>query len=186
MNYLENQELQNNNSNEFLSKQLDAEDVPERIATDLRGQWFDPETRKYTNILYYDENNKPVHSVAKLNEQGIRDICTEIRARIRNVYGSANLTGEQIRSIRMGIARAVWLILRVNRTQYNLKVENMMSILFMIDDQILLFLSRTEKGGFWSGLGRLFGLKQNVNYNYSDMPKGIDPTQQNNTKRGIF
>lgn len=171
-------------ADEFLSKQLDAEDIPERLGSDLRGEWFDPKKREYTNVLYVDEDGKEIKAVPKLNEQGIRDICIEVRARIRNVYGSANLSEQQIRSTRMGIAKAVWQILRINREKYNLSVENMLSILFMIDDQVLLFLSRTEKSGFFKGLGKLLGRTEQVNYTYSDQMKNAPEYGQ--IKKGLF
>jgi len=174
---------ENNNNNAgyegFIQGQLDAESVADKIAMLLRGHRFDPNERKFTNkinVRVLDPETKKYileerEAEPLLNEQGVMDVVTEIRARIANVNASASLTADQIKTSRMGIADVLWTKLRINRVQYELKVENIKAILYIVDDTIMLFLSRTEKGGFLKTLARMIGRKENVNMNVTEDAK---------------
>ena len=175
---------QNNGSYEgFIQNQLDAETISDKIAMLLRGYRFDPNERKYTNEIELNVLNKETQKFEKkkvqskpiLNEQGVLDVITEIRARIANVNASASLTYAQIQTTRHGIADVLWTKLRINREQYDLRVEDIKSVLFIVDDQMMLFLSRTEKGGFLKTLSRMIGRKEQVNLNVNEENKGNIP-----------
>lgn len=163
----------------FIKEQLDAETICDKTAMILRGYRFDPNERKFTNIQILDVwDEKKQDTVEKkfitkplLNEEGIKEVMSELRPRIANVFGSASLTNMEIRTTRHAVAEALWKKIRHNRERYNLTLENFESVLYIVDDQLLFFLSRTEKGGFLKAIGRMVGLKQNVNMTVAEQSK---------------
>lgn len=163
----------------FIQQQLDAETICDKTAYILRGYRFDPNERKFTNIVkvnQYDEETKKsieVQVVTKplLNEEGIQAVVGELRSRIANVFGSGSLTSQEIKTTRHAVADVLWTKLRHKRKEYGLSLENFASILVIVDDQLMLFLSRTEKGGFLKALGRMIGRKEQVNMNVQEEAK---------------
>jgi len=172
-----------------IDKQFNAEHVADKIAMLLRGYRYDPNIKEYTNKIIIKKFNEQKQQVEKiedevepmLNEQGVFDIQIEILGRISNINSSAYLTAAQIRSTRHGIAEVLWEKLRYNRVNYELNVVNLKGILFMVDDEIMLFLSRTEKGMFSKLLSKILGRKEQVNYTVAEQSK--PGTAE---KRGIF
>lgn len=163
----------------FIKEQLDAETICDKTAMILRGYRFDPNQREFTNIIKLDVINKETKQLEKieittepiLNEEGIKEVMTELRSRIANVFGSGSLTNQEIKTTRHAVAEVLWKKLRHNRIKYELSLENLESVLFIVDDQLMLFLSRTEKGGFLRALGRMIGRKENVNMNLTEQGK---------------
>ena len=170
----------------FIREQLDADTISDKTAMILRGYRYDPNEAKYTNmqeIEYYDEEADKIKKFTiatkpLLNEEGIKEVMSELRPRLYNVFSSGSLTNHDIKTTRHAVADVLWKKLRHNRQSYDLSLENFESILYTVDDQLLLFLSRTEKGGFLRALGKLIGRRENVNMNVSEDSKG------NITKQG--
>ena len=106
-----------------------------------------------------------------LNEEGIKEVMSELRPRIANVFGSASLTNQEIKTTRHAVCSILWRKIRHNRTKYSLSLDNFESILFIVDDQLLFFLSRTEKGGFLKALKNLIGRRENINMNIAEQSK---------------
>lgn len=173
----------------FIKEQLDAETICDKTAYILRGYRFDPNQRKFTNIVkvnQYDEETKTYKEVEiitrpLLNEEGIQAVVGELRSRIANVFGSGSLTSQEIKTTRHAVADVLWTKLRHRRKEFQLSLENFASILVIVDDQLMLFLSRTEKGGFLKALGRMIGRKENVNMTVAEQAKPGTVT-----KGGVF
>lgn len=163
----------------FVKEQLDAETISDKTAMILRGYRFDPNLRKFTNIQELEIWNEKTEKTEKkiyvtkplLNEEGIKEIMSELRPRIANIFSSGSLTSNDIKTSRHSVADVLWKKLRHNREKYGLSLENFESILFMVDDQLMLFLSRTEKGGFLKSLGKLIGRRENVNMTIAEQVK---------------
>lgn len=160
------------NGGNFLSEQFNAEDLIEKIRWLLRGFHWDDDKKIWTNVIGSDDG-KEIKSTPKLNEQGVLDITTELDSRIRNVYGGAKLTKVEIQTIRHSVGDVVWIILVKNRKKYNLEVEHLKSVLFMVDDQLLLFLSRTEDGGFIQFVKNIFTFKETKQTNTAESGSGF-------------
>lgn len=163
----------------FIREQLDADTISDKTAMILRGYRYDPNEQIYTNMQKidgYDTKTKEVVTykiVTKplLNEEGIKEVMSELRPRLYNVFSSGSLSNNDIRTIRHAVADILWKKLRHNRKYYDLSLENFESILYVVDDQLFLFLSRTEKGGFLRALKTLIGRRENVNMNVSEDSK---------------
>jgi len=143
----------------------------------LRGFRWDPNEGKFTNIVQsvqLDEKTGQYYMVEVqvrplLNEEGIQAVVSELRSRIANVFGSGSLSLNDIRTIRKSVAEVLWMKLRHNRKRYQLKLEDFASVLSIVDDQLLLFLSRAERGGFLRTLARMIGRKENVNLQVAEI-----------------
>ena len=163
----------------FIKEQLDAETICDKTAMILRGHRYDPNLVKFTNkqeLEVWDEKTKKTitqTTVTKplLNEEGIKEIMSELRPRIANVFGSSSLTNQEIKTSRHAVASVLWRKLRHNRKDYGLSLDNFESILYIVDDQLLFFLSRTEKGGFLKALNKLIGRRENINMNIAEQTK---------------
>lgn len=171
----------------FLKEQLDAEEICDKTGMILRGYRFDPNQAKFTNIVKTNvqrqkENSNEIEIVEVeyinqplLSEEGIKQVLTELRPRISNVFQSSSLTNQEIATTRHSVAMVLWKKLRKHRKDYDLSLEAFESILFMVDDQLMLFLSRAEKGGFLQTLKKMVSTKENVN---------ISQDQTGNTNKG--
>lgn len=163
----------------FIKEQLDAESICDKTAMLLRGYRWDPEQGKYTNIVrtvMFDDQKQEYIEVEYqvgplLNEEGIQAVVGELRSRIANVFGSGSLSNNDIKTIRKSVAEVLWMKLRHNRRRYQLDLENFFSVLSIVDDQLLLFLSRTERGGFLRTLSRMIGRRENVNLQVAEQTK---------------
>lgn len=163
----------------FIKEQLDADTICDKTAMILRGYRFDPNQKQFTNKQIIDEwdeetkSTKEVTYVTKplLNEEGIKEVMSELRPRLQNVFGSSSLTKNEIQASRHAVADVLWMKLRHNRKRYCLSLENFESILFTVDDQLLFFLSRAEKGGFLKAIGRMLGRRENVNMQVAENAK---------------
>jgi hypothetical protein len=191
----------NSKDESFLNNQLNVDQVASKLRWALRNYWWDEKIQDYTNVVAWQhidsglivtiepkaqekESYISVHAEPKLNEDGINAVISEVTSRLSNAYGSANLSNEDLRSTRMATAEALWDILHHNRKKFEMKVENMKSILFIVDDQILLFLSRSVEGTFSKLLSKLTGMRESYNYNLTGTPK--DLPQEKKTRGGLF
>lgn len=175
----ENQQPNSNVDPNFLNTQLDADQVADKTAMILRGYRWDPDNNRFTNIQELqrmDENGEIVtfKIVTKpvLNEEGIRLVMSELRPRLQNVFASATIFSNDIKSSRKAVAKVLWEKLVIIRRYIELDLEDLKSILFFVDDQLYFFISRAEKGGFLKSIYRLFKQNENVNISRVENQKG--------------
>lgn len=170
-----NQQMQEN----FLKDQLNVDQLVEKIVWKLRGYRWDPVAKEHTNKISDSQGNE-ITSEPMLNELGVMYVATELSSRIQNAFGSASLDRWEIDSIRDGVGEVLADNLDINRKRFEIKVENLKSILFIVDDELKLFLSRTEKGGFFTKLVRMFSVKEtrNVTTTESQQQGGMFKKQQ--------
>lgn len=157
-NFYNTQDMQS----QFLDNQFTTEKIVENVAWMLRGFKWDSEKGEFTNKIIVDGKIK--YLIPKVNEQGVMDICTELRARLINTYGHALLSINDLISIRTCVYEALWTLLCTYREEYELNVVNIKPILYIVDDQILCFLSRTKEGFFSKLLSKYIGRKETVTY----------------------
>lgn len=173
---------------------LDADKVVDVVLWTLRGYRWDPKKQDFTNEIILKDidpktgavTEKTIQATPKLNEQGVLDVASELTPRIRNVYSGGTLNHHQLRAIRHSVADVLWYIMNINKGVYNLKVENMKSILFMVDDQILLFLSRTSEGGFLNKIVKMFSVRENRNVNTTELPQQSSSWGKSKNSGGLF
>lgn len=163
---IENMDM-DSESGGVLKTQLDADSVADRLSMTLANKRYNDATGLYETI----KGTKPY-----LNDEGIGMVVSILKARISNNNQYSKLKADQIREIRMGCAKDVWRVLCVKKKDYELDIVNLHTILNMVDDALLLFLSRTETGGFLQFIGKLF----NSSESYTER---AEPEKE---KRGIF
>lgn len=144
-----------------LKKQLDADDVVQYLMANLKGDYYDAIEGQYIKG----------RGKAYLNESGIVAIISILKGRISNNFQYSTLSSEQIRNIRMACIRDVWRNLVYNKETYKLNITDISIILNMVDDALLLFLSRTEKGGFRNFIGGLFKSSETYTEKIDEEPK---------------
>jgi len=113
--------------------------------------------------LHYDSQSgqrqiKPEY--AYLNHIGAAQIINEIKGRIQNINASGNLKKKEIAMIRLDIWVAICKKLLTNHEKYELMPENTSNILYLVDHNLLTFLSRSEEGGFFKKLSDFFTRKE--------------------------
>lgn len=187
-------QFQNTMQESSFWQHLDADKVVDIVLWTLRGYRWDPKIQDFTNQITIKEIDpktgkmvdKTLEATPKLNEHGVLDVASELTPRIRNVYSGGSLNNHQLRAIRYSVADVLWYLMNINRGVYKLKVENMKSILFMVDDQLLLFLSRTEQGGFLNKIVKMFSVRENRNVNTTEMPQQASGWGKQKNSGGLF
>jgi len=186
-------QFQNTMQESSFWQHLDADKVVDVVLWTLRGYRWDPKLQDFTNkITIKAKNDKgetistEIEAVPKLNEQGVLDVAGELTPRIRNVYSGGTLNQHQLKAIRHSVADVIWYIMNINRGKYELQVENLKSILFMVDDQLLLFLSRTDAGGFLNKIVKMFSVRENRNVNTTEMPQQSGGWGKSKSQGGLF
>lgn len=187
-------QFQNTMQESSFWQHLDADKVVDVVLWTLRGYRWDPKLQDFTNKITLKEidpktgalTTKEIEAEPKLNEQGVLDVASELTPRIRNVYSGGTLNSHQLKAIRHSVADVLWYIMNINRGIYNLKVENFKSILFMVDDQLLLFLSRTDQGGFLNKIVKMFSVRENRNVNTTEMPQQSGGWGKSKQQGGLF
>lgn len=147
-----------------LKHQLDANDVADKIAMNLRGKFYNDKSGEYEK----DKNVKPI-----INEKGISIITSILKGKISNNNQYSQLTEIQIKDIRRSTINDVWDMLVINMDDFEVEDIHVSVILNLIDDALLLFLSRTEQGGFLNFIKGLFNSNENYNENTKNESKGF-------------
>lgn len=135
---------------DILKNQFDTKTFLENIKAVLNGYVYDSNSKRYVARL----------EKGYLNELGARQVLNEIEGRIQNINSSAYLRRDEIASIRQDIWFSLTKKLYVNSELYQIEEVNLISILKIVDDNLLLFLSRTEESGFFTKLPNFFTRKE--------------------------
>lgn len=152
----EYEQMYDNMRDNVLSSQFDTSEFLSNLSHILSGLTHDPKSGHWVIRQEY----------AYLNELGATQILNEIKGRIQNVNASGNLRRKEIAMIREDIWNAISQKLCVNYEEYELKAENTLNILYIVDHNLLTFLSRSEEGSFFKKFSDFFSRKETVSNSY--------------------
>lgn len=152
--------------NDILINQFDTRAFLENLSRILRGRIYDHDLHKEISV----------REKGFLNELGARQVLNEVEGRIQNINSSAYMRRGDIASIREDIWFCLTEKLYINAEKYELSFDNLDNILYLIDHNIYLFLSRTEESGFFNKLSNFFNRKETYVQQYS-------PNQEEQKKR---
>lgn len=143
-----------------LENQFDTATFLNNISNILKGYRYDSESKQY--FSFKEE--------ALLNGVGAKQVLNEIEGRVQNINASSHLRRKEIAMIRSDIWNSLCEKLLVKYSEFDLKAENIRPILFIVDHNVLTFLSRGENGGFFKGLSNYFQRKETVSQTYAMQP----------------
>ena len=151
-------EKETSDRDNVISAQFDTGTFLQNLGNILKGFVYDSQSQEYVQV----------QEQGFLNAIGARQILNEIEGRIQNVNASGNLRRDEIANIRQDVWFALCKKLYVNHKKYDLDPVNFRPVLHLVDNNLLIFLSRAENGGFFNKLSNFFQRKETVQQTFSE------------------
>jgi len=152
---------QNQERDSVIAGQFDTQTFLRNLGRILKGFVWDSDSRQYVTIP----------EEGYLNHKGARQVLNEIEARIQNPQAHAFLRRTEIAQIRKSIWFAMSRKLFVYGEEFGLDHVNYKNVLYLIDDNLLNFLSRTENSNFFDKFPNFFKRQETISQTHYEQPE---------------
>lgn len=131
------EQLQERPEEKFL-EQLNPEALINELSNELRGKYYDTQTKKWLQIPGIDLNKQ-------MTEEGVAEIIKRVRARVNTSTVYSNLEDDIIRKIVISLADEVSTFLSLHYKEYNIKVIDIREITHKVADVVYIALKRGDE-----------------------------------------